>query len=179
MTLEGGEGSGKTTQARRLYERLTAQGLDVLHTREPGGTLLAERLRSILLDHSAETHRPGNGSLPHFCGKTPACGSRHQTRARAWDDGRLRSILRLDDGLSGVWTGIGPTNVAHNERLGNRETCSPAHVALRRPRCGRTQPASWSRSHPKSTRSRSRTVPPESPRGISRVGTTRTSAHHE
>lgn len=58
ITLEGGEGSGKTTQARRLCERLIAHGLDVLHTREPGGTLLAERLRSILLDPSAETIAP-------------------------------------------------------------------------------------------------------------------------
>lgn len=58
ITLEGGEGSGKTTQARRLCDRLAAQGLDVLHTREPGGTLLAERLRSILLDQSGETIAP-------------------------------------------------------------------------------------------------------------------------
>ena len=58
MTLEGGEGSGKTTHARRLCERLIAHGLDVLQTREPGGTLLAERLRSILLDHSVETIAP-------------------------------------------------------------------------------------------------------------------------
>jgi len=58
ITLEGGEGSGKTTQARRLCERLTQQGLNVLQTREPGGTLVAERLRSILLDHSGETIAP-------------------------------------------------------------------------------------------------------------------------
>lgn len=58
ITLEGGEGSGKTTQARRLCERLAAHGLAVLYTREPGGTLLAERLRSILLDHSAEAIAP-------------------------------------------------------------------------------------------------------------------------
>ncbi len=58
ITLEGGEGSGKTTQTRRLCDWLTAQGRHVLHTREPGGTLLAEQLRGLLLDHSSETIAP-------------------------------------------------------------------------------------------------------------------------
>lgn len=55
ITLEGGEGSGKTTQASRLCRFLEAQGYKVLHTREPGGTAVAERLRSILLEGSTET----------------------------------------------------------------------------------------------------------------------------
>lgn len=49
ITLEGGEGSGKTTQALRLSQSLTAKGYDVLLTREPGGTVIAEQLRNILL----------------------------------------------------------------------------------------------------------------------------------
>ena len=63
MTLEGGEGSGKTTQALRLCQLLTAQGYDVLHTREPGGTSVAERLRSILLDRSDEAIAPETEAL--------------------------------------------------------------------------------------------------------------------
>lgn len=54
MTLEGGEGSGKTTQAVRLCQALTERGYTVLHTREPGGTPVAERLRGILLERSNE-----------------------------------------------------------------------------------------------------------------------------
>jgi dTMP kinase len=50
VTFEGGEGSGKTTQLERLAARLRAQGLDPLVTREPGGTPLAESIRSLLLD---------------------------------------------------------------------------------------------------------------------------------
>lgn len=49
ITLEGGEGAGKSTQARRLAEHLAQSGLPVLRTREPGGTPAAERLRSLLL----------------------------------------------------------------------------------------------------------------------------------
>ena len=50
ITLEGPEGSGKSTHGRRLSRWLKAQGYKVLFTREPGGTRLGQRLRKILLD---------------------------------------------------------------------------------------------------------------------------------
>jgi dTMP kinase len=49
LTLEGPEGSGKSTQAQRLAARLTASGLRCVVTREPGGTALGEAVRRILL----------------------------------------------------------------------------------------------------------------------------------
>ena len=49
ITLEGGEGAGKSTQARLLAELLCAEGFAVVRTREPGGAVGAEFLRGVLL----------------------------------------------------------------------------------------------------------------------------------
>lgn len=49
ITLEGGDGAGKTTQIRLLSEALRAQGRDVVLTREPGGTPEAEKIRDFLV----------------------------------------------------------------------------------------------------------------------------------
>jgi len=49
VTLEGGEGTGKSTQARLLADRLAAIGIDSVVTREPGGSPFAEEIRALLL----------------------------------------------------------------------------------------------------------------------------------
>ncbi|HKE48021.1 MAG TPA: dTMP kinase [Rhodanobacteraceae bacterium] len=50
ITLEGGEGAGKSTVMDAVRERLAARGIDVIVTREPGGTVLGEAVRDIVLD---------------------------------------------------------------------------------------------------------------------------------
>ncbi|MBJ9978199.1 dTMP kinase [Pseudomonas sp. S75] len=54
ITLEGPEGAGKSTNREYLAARLREQGVNVVMTREPGGTPLAERIRELLLDPSDE-----------------------------------------------------------------------------------------------------------------------------
>lgn len=49
ITLEGGEGTGKSTQARRLCDALNARGIATVLTREPGGTPLGEEIRRLIL----------------------------------------------------------------------------------------------------------------------------------
>jgi len=55
ITVEGTDGSGKTTQIRRMEEYVKGKGCEVLLTREPGGTGISEKIRSIILD--PENHR--------------------------------------------------------------------------------------------------------------------------
>ena len=58
ITFEGGEGAGKSTQIRRLAERLRAEARDVVLTREPGGSPGAESIRELLLNGAVDRWSP-------------------------------------------------------------------------------------------------------------------------
>jgi dTMP kinase len=60
VTLEGGEGAGKSTQLALVCETIRAAGYEVIATREPGGTDRAERIRTLLLE-------PSNEPMPASC----------------------------------------------------------------------------------------------------------------
>ena len=63
ITLEGGEGAGKSTQLKRLVGRLEAAGLDVIATREPGGSPGAEAIRDLVLRGAADRWSPVTETL--------------------------------------------------------------------------------------------------------------------
>jgi len=63
ITFEGGEGTGKSTQAKLLADRLEALGLGILLTREPGGSLGAEIIRHVLLSGAAKPLGPDAEAL--------------------------------------------------------------------------------------------------------------------
>lgn len=67
ITLEGGDGAGKTTQSRRLAEALSAAGNPVLRTREPGGSPGAERIRGLILEGSG--FDPVAEAMLHFAAR--------------------------------------------------------------------------------------------------------------
>lgn len=58
LTFEGLDGSGKTTQIRKLTARLESQGHKVIVTRQPGGTRIGDRIRQLLLDSRTENLAP-------------------------------------------------------------------------------------------------------------------------
>ena len=70
ITLEGIEGAGKSTIARTLRDWLSARGITVHMTREPGGTPLAERVRQIVLEGSSERVSPVAETLLMFAARS-------------------------------------------------------------------------------------------------------------
>lgn len=69
LTIEGGEGAGKSTVLSALRDALLADGCEVVCTREPGGTPLAERIRGLLLDAGDEPVHPQTELLMMFAAR--------------------------------------------------------------------------------------------------------------
>ena len=63
IALEGGEGTGKSTQVKALAAELSRRGIDVVTTREPGGTVGAEAVRDLLLGGPADRWTPQSEAL--------------------------------------------------------------------------------------------------------------------
>jgi len=69
ITFEGGEGAGKTTQLRKLADRLRGANLAVVETREPGGTPGAEAIRELLVRGEPGRWRPESEALLHYAAR--------------------------------------------------------------------------------------------------------------
>lgn len=69
ISFEGGEGAGKSTQIRRLAEALARAGIDVVTTREPGGTAGAEAVRDLLVSGPIERWSPLTEALLHLAAR--------------------------------------------------------------------------------------------------------------
>jgi dTMP kinase len=70
ITLEGGEGAGKSTQARLLADWLRGRSCVVLQTREPGGSPGAERIRELLVTGAADRWTPVAETLLHYAARS-------------------------------------------------------------------------------------------------------------
>lgn len=69
ITLEGGEGAGKTTQVKLLAAALKAAGIDAVVTREPGGAPKAESIRALLVEGATDRWRPMTEALLHYAAR--------------------------------------------------------------------------------------------------------------
>jgi dTMP kinase len=70
ITFEGGEGAGKSTQVALLVDRLRARGLEVVRTREPGGSEGAEEIRAIALNGDAARWSPMTETMLMFAARS-------------------------------------------------------------------------------------------------------------
>lgn len=116
VTFEGGEGAGKSTQIRRLAERLRAAGHDVVETREPGGTAQAEAVRALLLapDHDWQ---PLSEALLHAAARSEHLAG---TIRPALAAGRVVLCDRFMDSTrvyQGAGQGLDPDSIGALDRL--------------------------------------------------------------
>jgi dTMP kinase len=94
ISLEGGEGAGKTTQIKMLAETLKAAGFDPVITREPGGAPGAEMIRSLLVEGDIDRWQPMTEALLHFAARLEHV---RETIAPALEEGQWVVSDRFSD----------------------------------------------------------------------------------
>jgi dTMP kinase len=116
ISLEGGEGAGKSTQLKRLAEALRARGLEVVETREPGGSPGAEMIRRLLLEGPEERWTPEAEALLFAAARADhvARTIRPAVERGAWvlSDRFLDSSLAYQGGALGL--GIASVRALHD-----------------------------------------------------------------
>jgi dTMP kinase len=120
ITFEGMDGSGKTTQLRRLAERLRARGRVVLETAEPGGTRIGLQVRRILLDSANQELSPTAELLLYFAARAQNVDEYIRP---ALEEGRIVLSDRFTDSTlvyQGCGRGLGAETVAMLDRIACR-----------------------------------------------------------
>ncbi len=120
ITFEGIDGSGKTTQLRRLAGRLRTRGREVLETAEPGGTRIGTQIRSILLSAANNDLCPMAELLLYFASRAQNVD---EFIKPALDAGKVVLSDRFTDSslvYQGYGRGLGPENVAALDRMACR-----------------------------------------------------------
>ena len=117
ITFEGGEGSGKSTQARLLASHLKTLGLGILETREPGGSPFAERVRALILDPDIPPHGPMAEALLFYAARSDHLATTIKPRLDAGDwvvCDRFSDSTRVYQGVVG---GLAGATIATLEQL--------------------------------------------------------------
>lgn len=130
IVFEGGDGSGKTTQARLLRERLESEGREVTLTREPGGTGIGEKIRSLVLDHGQGEIDPHTEALLYAASRAAHA---HQLIAPALDAGRIVICDRYIDSSAayqGAGRGLGEATVTDLSRWATEDLLPDLTVVL-------------------------------------------------
>jgi len=117
ITFEGMDGSGKTTQIRRLAHRLRSQGRKVMETVEPGGTAIGAKIRRILLDSANRELCPTAELLLYFASRAQNVD---ESIAPALSRGEIALSDRFTDSslvYQGYARGLGADAVAALDRI--------------------------------------------------------------
>ncbi|MCC2658439.1 MAG: dTMP kinase [Panacagrimonas sp.] len=117
VTLEGGEGAGKSTQARFVVAWLEQQGRTVVQTREPGGSSLAEAVRGIVLGNWADGVTPETELLLMFAARADHVAHRIEPALRAGYDVVCDRFVDATWAYQGAGRGVADEHLRALERL--------------------------------------------------------------